>query len=75
MKNQNSEMRSKFQQIVLYCLDLCTQNTRLWELDLESSHNRGTDKINMLKQGRNNQKKASLVVHLGLTYGVQDLEM
>ena len=68
-------MRSKFQQIVLYCLDLCTQNTRLWELDLESSHNRGTDKINMLKQGRNTQKKASLVVHLGLTYGVKDLEM
>ena len=35
---------------------------------------RGSDKINMWKQGRNTQKKASRIVQPGLTYGYQHLE-
>ena len=45
-------MRFKFQQIVSYCLGLRTQNPGLREVDLEPSPERGSDKINMLKQGR-----------------------
>ena len=68
----------------MYYLGLHTQNSglrevdleypALRELDLEPSPNRGSDKINMLKQGRNTQKNASRIVHPGLTYGSQDLE-
>ena len=46
----NTEMRSNSQQIVLYCLGLCTQNAGLRKVDLEPSPKRGIDKINMLKQ-------------------------
>ena len=45
-------MRFHSQQIVLYCLGLRTQNQGLREVDLEPSPQRGSDKINMLKQGR-----------------------
>ena len=45
-------MRFNSQQIVLYCLGLHTQNPGLREVDLELSPKRGSDKINMLKQGR-----------------------
>ena len=47
------------QQIVLYCLDLHTQNPVLREVDLELSIKIGSDKIDMLKQGRNTFKEAS----------------
>ena len=36
-KTKNPEMRSNFQQIVLYCLGLHTQNPWLREVDLEPS--------------------------------------
>ena len=68
------EMRSNFQQIVSYCLGLHTQNPGLREVDLEPSPSRGSDKINMQKQGRNTQKKASRIVEPGLTYGSQHLK-
>ena len=42
--------------------------------DLEPSPKRCSDKINMLKQGKNTQKKASHIVQPGLTYGSQHLE-
>ena len=45
-------MRFNFQQIVLYCFGLRIQNPGLREVDLEPSPKRGSDKINMLKQGR-----------------------
>ena len=51
-KTKNPEMRFTFQQIVSYCLGLHTQNPGLREVDLEASPKRGSDKINMLKQGR-----------------------
>ena len=69
-KNKNPEMRSNFQQIVPYCLGLPTQNPGLREVKLEPNPKRGSDKINMQKQG-NTQKKASRIAHLGLTYGSQ----
>ena len=51
-------MRSNSQQIVSYCLlGLRTQNPGLKEVDLEPSPKRGSDKINMLKQGRNVPKE------------------
>ena len=73
-KTNNPEMRSTFQQIVSYCLGLHTQNPGLREVDLEPSPERGSDKINMQKQERNTQKKASCIVQPGLTYGSQHLE-
>ena len=48
-KAKNPEMRFNSQQIVEYCLDLCTQNSGLREVDFEPSPKRGSDKINMLK--------------------------
>ena len=51
-KAKNPEMRFNSQQIVSYCLGLRTQNPGLREVDLEPSPKRGSDKINMLKQGR-----------------------
>ena len=54
----NPEMRSNFQQIVLYCLGLCTQNPGLKEVDLEPSPKRGSGKINMQKQGRKHSKES-----------------
>ena len=73
-KTKNPEMRSNFQQIVSYCLGLHTQNPGLREVDLEPSPERGSDKINMQKQERNTQKRASRIVQLGLIYGSQHLE-
>ena len=73
-KTKNPEMRSSSQQIVLYCLGLRTQNPGLREVDLEPSPKGGSDKIKMLKQGKNTQKKASRIVQPGLTYGSQYLE-
>ena len=71
---KNPEMRSNSQQIVSYCLGLCKQNPGLSEVDLEPGPKRGSDKIKMLKQGRNTQKKASRIVQPGLTHGSQHLE-
>ena len=56
--NQNEtkdhEKTSDFQQILLFCLDLCTQNPVLREVGLKLSQKRGSDKINMLRQRRKN---------------------
>ena len=43
-KAKNPEMRSNFQQIIMYCLGLCTQNPGLREIDLEPSPMRGTNR-------------------------------
>ena len=48
--------------------------TGLKEVDLEPSPKTGSDKINMQKQRRNTQKKASRIEHPGLKYGSQHLE-
>ena len=45
-------MRFNSQQIESYCLGLRTQNPGLREVDLEPGPKRGSDKINMLKEGR-----------------------
>ena len=71
---KNPEMRSKFQQIVSYCLGLCTQNPVLQEIDLEPGPKASSDKTIMLKQGRNTQKNSSYIVNPGLTYRSQQLE-
>ena len=52
-------MRFNFQQIVSYCLGLHTQNAGLRKVDLEPSLKRGSDKINMLKQGRKTAENKS----------------
>ena len=61
-----------------YCLGLHTRNPGLIQVDLlseEPSPKRGSDKINVLKQGRNIQKKkAKCIVQSGLTYGSQHIE-
>ena len=62
-------MRLNFQQIVSHYLGLHTQNPGLREVDMEPSPKRGGDKMNMEKQGRKSQKKASRIVQPGLTYG------
>ena len=67
-------MRSKFQQIVLYCLGLPIQNPGLRRVDLKPSPERGSDKIDMLKRGANTKKKASPIVQPGLTYESQQSE-
>ena len=59
-KTKNPEMRSNFQQIVLYCFGLPIQNPGLRRVDLEPSPERGSDKINMLKRGANTKKKVDL---------------
>ena len=73
-KAENPEMRSSFQQIVSYCLGVCTQKPGLREVDLEPNPKRSSDKVNMQKQGRNTQKKASHIVQPRLTYGSLHLE-
>ena len=50
------------------------QNPGLRGVDLEASPNRDSDKIRLLKHGRNTQKKASHIVQPGLRYGSQHLE-
>ena len=67
-------MRSNSQQIASYYLGLRTQNPRLREVDLEPSPKRGSDKVNMLKQGRDTHKKASCIIQPGLTCGSEHLE-
>ena len=67
-------MRSNSQQIISYYLGLHTQNAGLREVDLESSPNRGSDKINMVNQARNTRENASDIIQTGLTYGSWHLE-
>ena len=67
-------MRSNSQQIISYCLGPRTQNPALRGVDLEPTPKRGSYKINILKQGRNTQKKVGHIVQPGFTYGSQDLE-
>ena len=55
-------MRFNFQQMASYCFSLRTQNPGLRKVDLEPSPKRGSDKINMQKQRRNTQKKASRII-------------
>ena len=45
-------MRFTSQQITSYCPGLGTQNPGLKEVDLDPSPKRGSDKTNMLKEGR-----------------------
>ena len=51
-KWKNPEIRFNSQQITSHCVGLGTQNPGLKEVDLEPRPKRGSDKINMLKQGR-----------------------
>ena len=67
-------MRSNSQQIVPQWLGLRTQNLRLREVDLEPSPKRGSVNINVVKQRRNTQKKASCIIQPGLTIGLQHLQ-
>ena len=56
-KAKNPEIRFNSQPIASYCLGLGTQNPVLREVDLEPRPKRGSDKINMLKQGRETAAK------------------
>ena len=61
----------------LYCTALAylqTQEPGLGEVNFEPSHKGDTGKTNMLKPGRNTQKKASCIIQSGLAYGCQHLE-
>ena len=60
--------------IYTYTFDLHTQNPQLREIDLEPSPKRASDNINMQKQGRNIQKKASQILQTELTYESQHLQ-
>ena len=53
-KKQKIRKISNYQQMVLYCLGLRTQNPGLREVDLQSRPRRGTDKVNMLQPRRKN---------------------
>ena len=53
-KAKNPEMRFNSHQIILYCLKIRAQIPGLRETDFESIPKRCGDRINMLKQGRNN---------------------
>ena len=48
-RKKNPDMRFNSQQIVSYCLGLCTQNAGLRQVDLEPSPKGGSNKIKMLK--------------------------
>ena len=74
-KTKNPEMRSNFKQIVLDCLGQHTQNPGLTEIDLEARPKTGYDKINLQKQKRNSQNKASHIVQPGFTYGSKQLQV
>ena len=58
-KQKILKKRSNSQQIVSYCLGLCTQNPGLRQVDLELSPKRGRDKINRLRPRRNNTENES----------------
>ena len=51
---KNPEKSSNYQQIILYCLGLCTENPGLREVDLEPCQKSDSDKINKLKPIRKN---------------------
>ena len=53
-RNKKSRKKIKQEQVVSYCLGLCTQNPGLREVDLEPSPKRGSDKINRLRPRRKN---------------------
>ena len=59
---------------VLYCVGLHKQNPGLREVDLKPSLKKSSDKINILKQRKKTQKKASHTVQAGLRYGSHHLE-
>ena len=48
-KAKNPETWFNSQQILSYCLGLCTQKPRLRQVDLEPSPTRGSDMIKMLR--------------------------
>ena len=73
-KSKESRMRSNSQQIVSYCLGVSTKKPGLREVGLEFIRKRGSDEINMMKEGQKSQKKASRIVQPGLTSGSQHLE-
>ena len=78
-KTKNSEIRSNFQQIVLYCIGLCTQYPGLREVDLEPSPKRGSDKISMLEQGRNTEEKATRIrtawTHIWMIPALREIDL
>ena len=53
-------MRFNSQQIESACIGLCTQNPGLKEEEFETNPQRGSDKINMLKQGRKTAEENKL---------------
>ena len=69
-KAKNWEMRFNSEKIVLYCLGLPTHNPGLREVALEPSPKRGSDKIDMLKEGRKttegNKLYRTVWTHIGI---------
>ena len=72
-KAKNPELRFNSQQIVSYCLGVCTHKSGLREVDLEPSPKRGSDKINMLNNAEKLKKKTISIIQPGLTNGSQHL--
>ena len=69
IKESRNEIQLSTNRIVLaYCLGLPTQNLGVRELDLKPSHKKNSDKINMLKQGRNTPKNTSHIEQSELIY-------
>ena len=73
-KAKNPEMRFNSQQIVLYCLGLCTQNPGLREVEMEPSPKRASGKINMLKKDRKTEKENKSYHTAWTQSGFQHLE-
>ena len=57
-KAQNSEMRSKSQQILLYCLRLHTKNPGIRKVDLEHSLKRGSYEIKHAETRKKHPKES-----------------
>ena len=49
VNQKKGKMIFNFQEMLLHCLGLCTQNPELRQVDLELTPKRGSHKINMLK--------------------------
>ena len=71
-KNPETEFTSH--QILLQCFDLIPQGQWLRQVDLEYSHKRVSDKINMLKAERKPQKKTICIKKPGLRYWCKYLD-
>ena len=71
-KESKNEIQIPTNHIALPWLAYTEHRAKRCRLGTQSK--RGSDKINMQKQGRNTQKKASRIVQPGLTDGCQHLE-